>query len=266
MAIDWPNEDFARLYKRETDDDLLLSWEALAVWHMFLKRCDKSGLLETKRGVRGLAALLRIPHEVIERVLQELLEDGRLRSIPHHGFMAPNYVNANYVARSDKARKAHSRLTQRVTGASEKVTGRVDGQHGDGVDCDESDRDDSEFQDDGSDRHGADMSHDVTGSHAESQFSQSINQSINQHSAAPRGRARSRCAIPPDWKPRARELELATSLGLDANSEAREFLDYWLGDGRAKADWDQTFAARLQAQARGRRRGKQEEVRDVQDM
>jgi hypothetical protein len=234
MAIDWSNEDFTRLYKRETDDDLLLTWEAEAVWHKFLKKCDKSGIIETRRGVRGLSALLRIPLEVIERVLQELIEDGRIRSLPNRGFIAPNYVKANYVARSVAARKQHSRLTIR------------NGQHGAGVVSGEND--DSE-------------SRDVTDCHDESQNHQSINQSINQSLRASRGRA----VIPSDWQPRDREAELARSLGLDLDSEAREFLAYWQGDGRAKADWDQTFASRLQAQGK-QRRPRQAEPTEVKDL
>src|SRR5688572_9550929 len=110
MAIEWSSEPFARLYKRETDDDMLLSCEALAVWHAFLKRCDVKGHISTKHGVAGLARNIKIPLDVVERVLQELIEDGRIRSVPYQGFTAPNYVEANYAARSAAARKAASRL------------------------------------------------------------------------------------------------------------------------------------------------------------
>jgi hypothetical protein len=246
MGIDWSNEDYARLYKRETDDDLLLSWEARAVWHEFLKRCDKGGLLETKRGVRGFAALIRIPVEVVERVLQELLEDGRLRSVPNKGFVSPNYVSANYVARSTRARQEHSRLMKRVTGSGQ--TGH------DGSDSELSSEDHES------------VSRGVTSGHAVSHFSHT-NQPTNQPpSARSRGRASgSRSAIHPSWEPQAKEREIALGLGLDPDAEAKEFLTYWLGDGRAKADWDQAFESRLLAQAK-RRRPMSEEVRDVQDM
>ncbi len=114
MALDWTNEPYTRLYKRDTDDDLLLSWEARSVWYEFIKKCDYSGIIPTRRGVRGLAATLRFPLDVVERALAELLEDGRLRSTEDKtGFIAPNYECANFAPRSDKARKVESRIRRR---------------------------------------------------------------------------------------------------------------------------------------------------------
>ena len=125
MAIDWANEPYVRLFKRETDDDLLLTWEARAVWHEMLKRFDRSGLLETRRGVRGLAAMLRIPIEVVERVLPELLEDGRVRSVPPVGFAAKNYIAANDTRRSDGARQAETRI-RRIQSALSSTNIEID--------------------------------------------------------------------------------------------------------------------------------------------
>jgi hypothetical protein len=59
-----------------------------------------------------------------------------------------------------------------------------------------------------------------------------------------------RKGIPDDWQPRAEERELAARLGLDCDTEADEFKTYWLGDGRPKKDWHQTFRNRLQAQSK----------------
>lgn len=264
MALDWASDHFVRLYTRETDDDLLLSWEALAVWHMFLKKCDKSGLLETRRGVRGLAALLRIPIEVVERVLQELIEDGRMRSIPSVGFRAPNYTDANYTARSGGARQADARIRAKVTGPHGAGSEREDDSHGAS----------GEEGEDG--LHGAgvaqdtpDASHDVTESNAESRRvtprAQIRSDQIRSgHSARARGGG-SRFSISAEWQPRDRERQLAVEMGLDADAEAREFLAYWLGDGRAKKDWDQIFANRLLSQAK-RRRPVVDDSREVRDL
>ena len=247
MAIDWANDPFARLYKRETDDDLLISWEARAVWHEFIKKCDQSGLIETRRGVRGLAALIRMPVEVVERVLQELLEDGRLRSVPNKGFIAPNYLVANFTPRSDNARQADSRLRRRMEAMAtenQSVT--------------------SAF-----------ASHDVTRGHTES-LADTHNSTDHTHhtssgASAPAGtlfdlggtapakkpgRApKTRHCIPSDWEPRQQERDLAASLGLDCDAEASEFRKFWLADGRPKKDWHQTFANRLEAQAERRGSG-----------
>jgi hypothetical protein len=247
VAIDWSNEFFARLYKMETDDDLLLSWEARAVWHEFLKKCDRSGLLTTKRGVRGVAALLRIPLEVVERVLQELLEDGRMRSVPNVGFVAPNYIEANYTPRSDKARQAESRLRRREdavsAGNDQSATGT--------------------------------LSRDVTGGHATSQPVTHISTDQNTHndhrSAAlpptddigfrlesperPKAKQKTkrRDGIAEDWTPREEERRLACELGLDCDHEAARVPDLlawrWPPQGQLGSGVPQSPVRPKQAQA-----------------
>lgn len=247
MAIDWSKEPFARLYKRETDDDLMLSWEALAVWHAFLKRCDHTGRVATKHGVIGLARFLRIPLEVIERVMQELIEDGRLRSEPPTGFIAPNYVDANYAARSNSARQAALRAKRMAAGTAEHDISGLE-------DCND---DNTEVT------RGNAESRDVTRSnencHIISTHIISDHQSPQANDAgASKSRSRTRAGIPEDWKPRPDEQQVARELGLDCEQEAKEFLSFWLGDGRPKKNWDQAFRNRLQSQARngfGRRGG-----------
>jgi hypothetical protein len=228
VAIDWSNEPFARLYKRETDDDLLLSWEARAVWHEFLKRCDRSGLLETRRGVQGMAAMLRIPLEVVERVLQELIEDGRMRSVPHRGFIAPNYTGANEATRSDKARQADSRSKRRAAALS--TDKQVVENHN--------------------------PSRDVTSGHAESRDVTTVTHIISEQThiidgAAgplpkpnenkPTDSAKRRSRIPSDWQPRQQERQSAAAQGLDCDKEATQFRDHHTAKGEPMADWDAAF-------------------------
>lgn len=242
MAIDWANDPFARLYKRETDDDLLLSWEARAVWHEFIKKCDQSGLLETRRGVRGLAALIRVPVEVVERVLQELIEDGRMRSVPNKGFIAPNYLVANFTPRSDNARQADSRLRRRMEAMATDnqpvtiVNPSLDVTRGHTA---------SLAVTHNSTDHTHHIGTSAPAAPVETPFE------LQETPAKRRGRPpKARHGIPHDWRPRDQERELAASLGLDCDVEAREFLNWWLADGRPKKDWHQTFANRLEAQAK----------------
>lgn len=125
--MDWPNENYVRLYTRETDDDLVLSWEARAVWHEMLKRFDRSGLIELRRGRKGLAAVLRVPVEVVERGVPELIEDGRIREL-EAGYFAPNFMEAQEATKSDRQRQKESRERRRskhaVTDQDEPVTNR----------------------------------------------------------------------------------------------------------------------------------------------
>lgn len=256
MAIDWANEPYVRLYKRETDDDLLLTWEARAVWHEMLKRFDRSGLLETRRGVRGLAAMLRIPVEVVERALPELIEDGRVRSVPPVGFASKNYIVANDTPRTDRARKEESRY-RRINDALSSTNSEIQG-HAESRDV----------------TRGHTESRAVTQSRAEQIISDhqspeipapgdalsqlkakcdALNPPLELTSPEPtkkRGRKPSAsAAIPEDWEPRAQERELAARLGLDCDAEAAEFKTYWLGEGRPKKDWNMTFQNRLYTQA-----------------
>jgi hypothetical protein len=124
--MDWSNEPYVRVYTRETDDELALSWEAMAVWNQLMKRFDRSGFVETRRGARGLAAITRIPLEVVERVLPEILEDGRLVAVDG-GFVAPNFIAAQEATKSDRQRQKDSRDRRRaqaldVTNRDESIT------------------------------------------------------------------------------------------------------------------------------------------------
>lgn len=111
--MDWSNEPYVKVYTRETDDDLALSWEAVALWNQLMKRFDRSGFVETRRGIRGLAAITRIPLPVVERVLPELLDDGRLVTVDG-GYLAPNYIAAQEASKSDKLRQKDSRDRRRA--------------------------------------------------------------------------------------------------------------------------------------------------------
>jgi hypothetical protein len=111
--MDWSNEPYVRVYTRETDDDLALSWEARALWDRMMTKFDRSGFVETKRGPRGLAAITRIPLPVVERVLPELLEDGRLVAV-EGGFVAPNFIAAQEATKSDRQRQKDSRDRRRA--------------------------------------------------------------------------------------------------------------------------------------------------------
>jgi len=115
--MDWENEHFIKVYTRETDDDLALSWEARAVWDAAMKRFDRSGVITTKRGPRGLAAILRIPATVVERVIEELLSDGRLIATDV-GYVAPNYVAAQTARMSDALRQKEARERRRADSLS----------------------------------------------------------------------------------------------------------------------------------------------------
>ncbi len=113
----WEDERYVRLYIRETPEWAVLSWEARAVFHEILKKVDRAGiLLVGKSGTRGLAGLLRMPIDVVERGLTAqdgLLEDGCLVAT-EGGYMLPNFMEAQEAKQSDKTRKQEQRARDRA--------------------------------------------------------------------------------------------------------------------------------------------------------
>jgi hypothetical protein len=100
----WEDESYVRLYIRDTIDWKLLTWEARAILMFLLRKVDRAGVLELSRhGARGVAAVLEVPVDVIERALPELLEDGCL--IERVGYLIiRNFVEAQSAKRSSRER------------------------------------------------------------------------------------------------------------------------------------------------------------------
>ncbi|NUP13791.1 MAG: GIY-YIG nuclease family protein [Polyangiaceae bacterium] len=114
----WEDEPYVRAYTRDTPEFCALSWEARALFWELMRKCDRAGvLLVGKAGVRGLAGLVRIPLEVVERALHApdgLLADGCVVAIDG-GFIIPNYIPGQTAKQSDKARKQEQRARERAT-------------------------------------------------------------------------------------------------------------------------------------------------------
>jgi uncharacterized phage protein (TIGR02220 family) len=117
--MDWSNEEYVRVYTRETPDDIDLSWEALAMWGRLLTKFDRSGRLPVRNGWASVARLIRWPADVVERVGPELVRDGRVRMI-EAGLFAPNFVDAQTASKSDKHRQRESRDRRRAEAESMK--------------------------------------------------------------------------------------------------------------------------------------------------
>jgi len=280
MSIDWASEHFVRLFTRETEDDLVLSWEARAVWNELLKRFDKHGFIKAKHGARTIAMLIRYPVEVVERALPDLLEDGRIVN-QQDGYFAPNYQDANYTPRSAPARKAYSRERSQIgprpvedslTAADDQIGPcPVESSAGAPVQSGQSKS--------GNRSTANGLSRESIESHAKenSRDKMSIrsDQGRSEHTQS-RARARSdgrRTPLPPDWTPCQQARERAQELELDCDAEAAEFAAYWRSEGKSKADWNQAFLSRLEQRGQQRRRasnwqraGPPAEDRDIRDL
>jgi hypothetical protein len=105
----WGDERYVRVYTRDTPEWCVLSWEARGVFMLLLRAVDRAGILKLGRGGHnGLATLLRVPVEVIERVVPELCEDG---CVEFFGTMisVPNFIQAQEAPASDAVRKRAER-------------------------------------------------------------------------------------------------------------------------------------------------------------
>jgi hypothetical protein len=105
----WEDERYVRVYTRDTTEWIALSWQARALFHELLRKVDRAGLMPVgKAGTKGLAGLLRMPHDVVEAALAELLEDTCLVAVDD-GYLVRNFLEAQEARASDKARKASQR-------------------------------------------------------------------------------------------------------------------------------------------------------------
>jgi hypothetical protein len=234
--VDWSNEDYVKVYTRETDDDLMLSWQALALWRAMLLKFDRSGLLETRRGVRGLAALVRMPAEIVETALPELLEDGRLESVPA-GYFARNFLAAQEASKSDRQRQRDSRERR---AANARVTNR-----------DHTSR---------AVTPGHDSSQPVTltsadpllpllpdpvdPDSAESESGKSPTSPslvLTPEPPLKKPRKQAKRDMPEDWQPTARQRETCRQVGLDLEDQVRRFKNHHAARGNQFASWERAF-------------------------
>lgn len=231
--VDWSNEEYVRLYTRETADDLELGWEALALWRAMLTKFDRAGLIRARNGWRSVAALVRMPVDVVERVGPDLLTDGRVRKVDD-GFYAPNFTEAQTATKSDKARQRESRDRRREQAESQFVTKR-----------------DTESRN-VTESHAA--SHVVTSGHAASQNVTLASAEpllklrdaeallIPRDAKAPaKQKRKARSALPADWEPSDAERARAAERNLNCAGEAERFRNHHTAKGSLMADWDAAF-------------------------
>lgn len=232
--MDWANEEYVRLYVRETADDLELSWEAIALWRALLTKFDRSGLITVRNGWMSVARLVRMPEPVVERAGAELVADGRVRAV-ERGFLAPNFTEAQTASKSDKLRQRESRDRRRADAMSQAI-------------------------DSAKSRH--EPSQAVTSGHAPSR-----NVTLALASAEPippvaeplliprDGHAENgktakpravKCRLPDDWSPVRSTANLAAeaaarSRGVDLDLQLANMRDWARANGARKADWEATW-------------------------
>lgn len=105
----WEDERYVRVYTRDTADWVALSWEARAAFVLLLRVADRAGIIPLgKKGMRGLATMLHMPAEVLDRAVLELCEDGSV-TCDGHRVLIPNFIEAQEAKSSDAQRKRDQR-------------------------------------------------------------------------------------------------------------------------------------------------------------
>ena len=132
MPLDFANETWVRLYKRDTVTLKLLSWQARAVLWELLRKCDRSGVIDTDgHGVAGIAALIGIPLDVVAVGIGELVASETL-AITTGGYVIPRFVEAQETPQSGSARnrvwrekRRDDKLMDSMHGVSPNVSPRL---------------------------------------------------------------------------------------------------------------------------------------------
>jgi hypothetical protein len=115
--VDFSNERYVRLYTRDTDNWVVLSWQAKALFPLMLRKADRAGIIETRRGAKAIAVATGLPLEVVEVGLRDLLEapEGEQPAVVQieTGYFLPNYIDAQEATQSDAQRARESRERRR---------------------------------------------------------------------------------------------------------------------------------------------------------
>jgi hypothetical protein len=120
--MDWENERYVRVYTRDTIDWVALGWEAQSLFLLLIRKVDRSGVLEVgKHGARGVAGLIGMPVEVVERALAVLTADGCV-TICDGCLLMPNFIEAQEAKQSDKQRQKECHDKRRKGAMSHLVT------------------------------------------------------------------------------------------------------------------------------------------------
>lgn len=123
----WEDERYIRIFTRDTPSWDAMGWEAQALLVLIFRKMDRTGLLALgSSGMRGLAACVRMPMDVVDRSLKILLEDGVL-SWSGQDLFCKNFMAAQECAKSDalrskeKRERAHLKLTLSVSQPPQEV-------------------------------------------------------------------------------------------------------------------------------------------------
>lgn len=126
--MDWTDEDWIKVYTRDTAEWLCLPYRSRVLFLELLRKTDHAGVMQVgRRGVEAVAVALHAPQDEIEAALPALLEDGCV-VMADGRLVIPNKVPAQSARTSDRLRKQMQRERTRdeaLAGGSSSPVGEV---------------------------------------------------------------------------------------------------------------------------------------------
>jgi hypothetical protein len=289
--MDFEDEPYMRLYQRDTKTWLRWRWEGQTVFVLTSRKLDRAGVLDDVTDpVTDVALITGLPEEVVSVGLERVLKSGTFE-IRGGRLVAPRYVEAQTAVKSNRLRSAELRKRRRDRARTGDGNDEV-------VPPDVGVTRDSKSEPSVTDetrsvtpepapvseptrrttRHNA-ATRGATPSLAYPSLAYP-NQTprppdeppkISGSTSSPSGRKRTkapraRTLCPTDLQPDETTAAEAWKLGFTDELLARtvtEFINWWRGDGRLKADWQATLRNRLLTEAE-RRALKPRKPRDAQ--
>lgn len=122
--MNYADENYVRLYTRDTPTWVLLGWQGQTVLMHLMRRVSRAGVLDFYKlsPDRAVAAITGLPLEVVRPGLEVLLE-LEVAVVRGERIVLPNFIPAQETRQSDAARKRQSRESERARALTvEKVS------------------------------------------------------------------------------------------------------------------------------------------------
>lgn len=104
------DEQYVRLYRRDTTSWLMLPWQARCVLPLILRACDRAGIIDLgEDGWEGLAVTIKVPADLVEAAMPAILRRGILVLQDGGLLVWPKFIEAQEAKQSDRARQKAAR-------------------------------------------------------------------------------------------------------------------------------------------------------------
>ncbi len=113
--MNWSDETYVKLYRRETATSRSWPWQTTALWPNLLKHVDGAGILEFGRlkPEHAVSVVTGLPIAVVAIGLKALVDDGTIE-LRERALIIPNFIEAQEARKSEALKKADQRERHRA--------------------------------------------------------------------------------------------------------------------------------------------------------